>query len=135
MINGKWRRSLQNVRVCRGADVNSDHYLVTATIKLKLRKAEQQSQRRKQLDIAKLKCPKTNREFVLELRNRFTALADSCEEDHDINTKWESIKTTYVETATTILGLQEKEEQGMADTQHLAENRRKETHEGQDVEY
>ena len=75
------------------------YHLVTATIKLKLWKVEQQSQRRKQRDIAKLKCPKTNREFVLELRNRFSALADSTEDDHDINTKWESIKTTYVETA------------------------------------
>ena len=37
LISGKYRRSLQDVRVCRGADVNSDHHLVTATIKLKLR--------------------------------------------------------------------------------------------------
>ena len=79
-MHGKWRGSLQTgVQVCRGANVNSDHYLVTVTIKLKLRKVEQQNQYRKQLDIAKLKCPKTNREFVLELRNRFSALANSNE--------------------------------------------------------
>ena len=29
-------------------------------------------------------------------------------DDHDINTKWESIKTTYVEMATNILGNREK---------------------------
>ena len=38
IINGKWRRSLQDVRVCRGADIYSDHYLVTARVKLKLHK-------------------------------------------------------------------------------------------------
>ena len=39
IINGKWRRSLQDVRVMRGADVASDHHLVVANIKLKLKKS------------------------------------------------------------------------------------------------
>ena len=30
IINGTWRRSLQNVRVMRGADVASDHHLVSS---------------------------------------------------------------------------------------------------------
>ena len=75
LINGKWDRSLQDVQVYCGTDVNSDHYLVTATIKLKLRKVVRQSQSRKHLDVAKLKCPKTTKEFALILRNLFTALA------------------------------------------------------------
>jgi len=37
VINGTWRRSLQDVRVRRGADVDSDHHLVTANLKLKLK--------------------------------------------------------------------------------------------------
>ena len=44
----------------------------------------------------------------MELRNRFSAIADSTQDDHDIDTKWESIKTTYVETATNILGYRKK---------------------------
>ena len=74
LINRKWCTSLKDVRVCRGADVNSDHYLVTAKIKLKLRKVKPQGQRRRQLDISKLKWPQTNKAFTLELRNRFGAL-------------------------------------------------------------
>ena len=31
-VNGKWRRSLQYVRVYRGADVNSDHHLLVANM-------------------------------------------------------------------------------------------------------
>ena len=30
-INGKWKRSLQDVRARRGADIGSDHHLVTAS--------------------------------------------------------------------------------------------------------
>ncbi len=38
LINNKWRTSMQDVRVYRGADAYSDHYLVKTSIKLKLRK-------------------------------------------------------------------------------------------------
>lgn len=107
----KWRRSLQDVRFGRGADANNDHYLVTANIKLKLQGIKQHDQHRRQLDISKLKCPNTNKEFVLELRNCFSALgalADPNDEDPDIQTKWETNKNTYVETATQVLGIRQK---------------------------
>ena len=109
IINGKWRRSLQDVRVCRGADIYSDHYLVTARVKLKLHKVVPESQRRKQLDVTRLACPVTKQEFVLELRNRFNALTDTSEEtDHDATYKWDTIKKTYVEVATKVLGHKKK---------------------------
>lgn len=38
IINGKWRMSLHDVRAYRGADAFSDHHLIAATIKLKLKK-------------------------------------------------------------------------------------------------
>lgn len=38
MINGIWRGSLLDVRIRRGADIGSDHLLVTATLKLKHRR-------------------------------------------------------------------------------------------------
>ena len=100
IVNSKWRRSLQDVRTYRRADANSDYYLVAATIKLKLRRAVTQGQHRKQLDITKLKCPNINKEFVLELRNRFIVLCTTTkEEDHDVDSKWNTIKSTYCETA------------------------------------
>ena len=37
-IARKFRRSLQDVRVMRGADVASDHHLVLAKMSLKLKK-------------------------------------------------------------------------------------------------
>lgn len=40
IINGRWRHSLENVVVKRGADVGSDHHLLLAKVKLHLKKAE-----------------------------------------------------------------------------------------------
>ena len=42
MINGKWRSSLRDVKVRRGANIGSDHHLVTACLKLKLKGAGRQ---------------------------------------------------------------------------------------------
>ena len=67
IINGKWRRSLLDVRVYRGADVNSDHYLVSANIKLKLRSTPPTCKARKQLDMSNLKNPEAKNNFVLTL--------------------------------------------------------------------
>ena len=38
IINQKWRRSLQDVKANRGADIGSDHVLVVATVSLRLRR-------------------------------------------------------------------------------------------------
>ena len=38
LISGKWRKSLQDVRFRKGADVGSDHHLVVKHIKLKLKR-------------------------------------------------------------------------------------------------
>jgi hypothetical protein len=110
VINSKWRRSLRDVRVYRGADANSDHYMVAATIKLKLRQAQKQKQTRQMLDITKLKSPEVKREFTLELRNRFRALANTSESDdvdddqESLEEKWDNIKKAYTESAKTVIG-------------------------------
>ena len=55
LINNKWRNSLQDVRVKRGADIGSDHYLLVGKIKLKLRKARIGQIRKLHFDTQKLK--------------------------------------------------------------------------------
>jgi len=93
MINGTWRRSLQNVRVRREADVGSDHHLDTAILKMKLRKNGPGKARQQLFDVNKLNEPRTKSTFTLQLKNKLQALADA--EKHappgasDINTMWE----------------------------------------------
>ena len=58
IINGKWRRSLQDVCVMRGADVASDHHLIVANIKLKLKKSSTHVNVKRKFDVGKLQDPK-----------------------------------------------------------------------------
>ena len=105
MINGKWRRSLQDVRVRRGADVGSDHHLVTANVKLKLMK-QATPHRVKKFDTGKLKDPRKKQEFKLELRNRFRVLENLAESDEQgsVEENWQRVQKTYRETSEKILG-------------------------------
>ena len=76
MVNSMWRRSLLDVRVRRGADASSDHHVVTAKVRLKLRAAGSNKQRVPRYDISRLQDQRTKNAFVLQLRNRFQALSN-----------------------------------------------------------
>ena len=107
MINGTWRRSLQDVRVRRGADVGSDHHLVVATVKLKLRRTDKQYNRKMKFDIQKLKSEETKRAFAVEVRNRFQALQDRNEEEENtgnIDRKWKDVEEIFKKSSESCLG-------------------------------
>lgn len=56
MVNGRYRRSVSDVRVLRGADINSDHNLVITKVKLKLcRNTKPSAKIRKMYDVSRLK--------------------------------------------------------------------------------
>ena len=75
MVKSMWRRSLLDVKVRRGADVGSDHHLVTARVRLKLRAAGPKKQINPRYDISGLQDPRINSAFVLQLRNSFQTLS------------------------------------------------------------
>ncbi|CAM5112285.1 unnamed protein product [Natator depressus] len=108
MINGKWRHSLTDVKVRRGADVGSDHHLVTASIKLKLRSVGPPNKGHRCYDINKLKSLEILKASVLQLKNRFQALADLDEEegnaDEEINNKWDKVTVIYKQSNEACLG-------------------------------
>ncbi|CAM4528809.1 unnamed protein product [Lepidochelys kempii] len=107
MTNGKWRHSLTDVKVKRGADIGSNHHLVTASVKLKLRSVGQGS-----YDIDKLKSSEIQKAFILQLKNRFQALADLDEEegnaDEEINKKWDKVTAIYKQSSEACLGYRQK---------------------------
>ena len=98
-ISKRWNSSLQDVRVRRGADVGSDHYLVCAKIKIKLKK-QKVIKKEKPIDLNKFKNPKIANKFKLELKNRFDILSepDNIEGTEEIFTK------TVMECADKIIG-------------------------------
>ena len=102
-INKMFRRSLQDVRVKRGADVASDHHLVTARLKLKLRRNEVDQERRKgRYNVDYLKDQNTAQEYKVALSNRFNILQELYDDEGvNIDRHWshikEAVNTTYEE--------------------------------------
>ena len=67
LINyGRWKHSLQDVTLTKGADVGSDHHLLLTTVKLQLRrnpiKMEKKGQR---YNTAKLRNPNVSKNFSI----------------------------------------------------------------------
>lgn len=77
---------------------------------VKLRRVRRQKVGRQQFNVEQLRDPKVRNVFVLQLKNRFQALADmenlTQPEADEVNTKWESVKTAYLKTC---LGTKQKE--------------------------
>ncbi|VDP04553.1 unnamed protein product, partial [Schistosoma margrebowiei] len=71
-INKKFRRTMEDVRTRRGADVASDHHLVVANLKLKLNKNWTNGQAAIQrFNTAILRDTDKLNEFKIALNNRF----------------------------------------------------------------
>ena len=116
-INKKWRSSLVDLRAYKGSDVNSDHHLLIAKVKLKLRNPDNQPKSKmKKYDISKLKDVNIKNQFQISLRNRFAALQDNQgeedanndESESTVEGKWKSIITVYQETAEEVIGYKKK---------------------------
>ena len=106
-INKMFRRSLQDVGVKRGADVASDHHLVTARLKLKLRRNGVEQERRKaRYNVDFLKDPRTAEEYKITLANRFKVLQKLYGENEvvDINSQWSHIKDAVNTICEEIIG-------------------------------
>ena len=87
-ISKRWRSSLNDVRVCRGADVGSDHHLVRGTVHLKLKKIEK-PQTIRPFAVETLKDKNLAQQYSEALSNRFLPLlqANDCEEQWTIFTE------------------------------------------------
>ena len=108
-IDRKWRRSVLDVRVRRGADAASDHHLLVATMRTKLRSFCDSSGRAyHKFNIQYLKDKKKSEEFNCEVRNRFEALAELAEET--VENHWIGIQKTWQDACTKVLGKKEREQ-------------------------
>ena len=103
-ITKKFRRSLQDVRVRRGADAASDHHLLTARLKLKLKRTDRQAAGRAKYNVNLLKDSTTQATFTFNLKNRFQVLQELINEDTDANDLWKGTKDAITETCQEVLG-------------------------------
>ena len=129
-INKRYRRSVQDVRVYRGADVASDHHLVVATLRLKLKKYNTRNPKvSPRYNTKLLQDPPTLRAFQITLSNRYQALADLVEEDQQqsIDDVWRERQQEWIDTYKEILGPQQNQHKEWITTETLSKtkNRRK----------
>ncbi len=110
-FNKNFRRSLQEVRVRRGADVAYDHHLVMAKLKLKLKRNQTDaSDRRVKYNVSLLKDPKTREQFGLALENKFKMLQHLFEEEDNMLNRWQKVKETLRSTCQGVVGLKKHQQ-------------------------
>ena len=92
------------MRVRRRADPASDHHLVLARTKTKLKKREVKRSTRTQYNVDFLKDRVTTETFRLTSRNKYEVLQDLLEEGNmDIDTQWQQIKEIWTSTCSEVL--------------------------------
>ena len=103
-ISKKFRRSLQDVRGMRGADIGSDHHLLVGKVKIKLKRYGNSFCKEGKRVL--LQDPQKRQEFHLELKNRFELLGTL--EHVDVDGQWEKVKEVMKSTCSSVLGEQRK---------------------------
>ena len=113
-IDRKWRRSLHDVRVKRGAGAATDHFLVVSEIQIKFKAYKDQGSRPSHK--FNVNCLKENgkvNEFSVELKNKLCSPAQLQEEN--IEDQWHHIQEVWKSTCSTVLEKKKKETQRMVD--------------------
>lgn len=108
-IDRKWRRSVLDVRTRRGADAASDHQLLVATMRAKLKAfCNPAGRTQHKFNTQLLRDRKKADEFNCEVKNRFEALAELVEET--VENQWSAIQETWKCACVKVLGGKEKEQ-------------------------
>jgi hypothetical protein len=100
LIDRRWQSSVLDVRSLRGADCDTDHYLVIAKVRERLAVGKQAAQRvdRQRFNLSKLNDLEVRKQYQIEITNRFAAL-ENLREDEDVNMTWENIKENIKNSA------------------------------------
>ena len=89
----------------RGADISSDHHLLTTTVRLRLKRHHNATNTRTRFNVGLLKSKDTQAAFKISLANRFQPLQELMEDSEtDIETQWEHSKKLWLDTCEEVLG-------------------------------
>ena len=108
LIDRRWQSSVLDVRSFRGAECDTDHYLVIAKVRERLGVGKQSTQRldRHRFNLSKLNELEVRKQYQVEITNRFAAL-ENLNEDEDVNRIWRNIKHNIQISAKESLGMHE----------------------------
>ena len=102
-INKKFRRSCQDVRVMRRADIPSDHHLLVMTVTLRLKKHAIATTSRTRYNVGLLRNREVKAQIQLKLSNRFQPLQE-LEDETNMEGMWEDTKKLWLDTCEEVLG-------------------------------
>ena len=96
------------MRSFRGAECDTDHYLVIAKVRQRLAVGKQatQSLDRHRFNLSKLNGLEVRKQYQVEITNWFASL-ETLHEDEDVNRIWGNIKHNIQISAKEILGMHE----------------------------
>ena len=97
LVRQRWRTSVQDTRVYRGADIGSDHHLLVSTFRLKFKTTRAGSKPPARLDSSKLGNISTRKCYQRFLNKKL-------DETRDDDNKWNRIKKALSSTGNAILG-------------------------------
>ena len=100
LISSKWTNSLRNCRAYNSVELDSDHRILSATIKVSLRTTKGKPCNRKKFNWKRLADPQVKQEFQLKLANRFAALQD----DEPITARYDQFESTTSSIAEEVVG-------------------------------
>ena len=126
-ISHKFRRSWQDVRVMRGADVSSDyHLLLITTVRLRLKRFTTANSTWIKYNVGLFRDKDTQAAFQISLSDKFQPLQELIEDNEtDIETQWEHCKKLWHDTCEEVLGKKKTQHKEwiFADTIHKLETR------------
>ena len=118
-ISQRFRRTLQDVRVKRGADAATDHHLVVCKVKLKLKKYGGKSSTGNRYNTRLFKDCIKKEEYHLQLTNRYEALQPA-DEDATVEEEWQQLKEVWNTTCLDTVGRRTRKHQEWITTETLA---------------
>ncbi|KAL5259045.1 hypothetical protein ACHWQZ_G009498 [Mnemiopsis leidyi] len=100
-IGKRFRQSLLGVKVCRGADIGSDHYLVLGLLKIRLQSVAKVNAKRNDVPaIERLRDGTKVIEYNIALYNRFASL----DSEVDLEGMWKAFSQTVSNVSLEVLG-------------------------------
>jgi len=108
LIDRRRHSSILDVGSFRGADCETDHYLVVAKLRerLAVRKQATQNSEGEIFNLRKLNELGVNEKYLIEITNRFATL-ENLNGDENVNRTWENIKGNIQTSAKESLSLHE----------------------------
>ena len=111
LIDRRRQSGILDVRSFRGADCDTDHYLVVAKLRERLAVNKKAAQKfdGERFNLRKLNKLEVKEKYQIEITNRFAAL-ENLEVDKDVNRTWKIIKENIKTSAKESLGLHDWKE-------------------------